>query len=106
MASTISVPFTIVEDGLDEAYPGPEGPTARVTFRCAWDDRFKLVADLIGGSVVVKPQGGLAAILRTFPFAYPPSPNLYCRSIESIKPFGKPKILPYPPANTWLARQQ
>lgn len=89
MASTISVPYAIVADsGISESNPR-EGASAKVKFKCAWDDRYQFVKDLMWSSVLAGP----GKVIRTFPFAYPPSPNLYCIAIDSVDMFGKPAII-------------
>jgi hypothetical protein len=97
MASVISVPYTILMDsGIVEGQP-PEGPFAVVKFKCATADRYQLVQDLVGTSV----KAG-NAIVRTYPFSYPPSPNLVCRAIESIEQRGL--AFPLPGGPVWVGR--
>src|SRR4051794_40952810 len=95
MAAVISVPYTILMDsGIVEGQP-KDGPFAVVKFKCLTADRYALVADLVGTSV----RSG-NAIVRTYPFGYPPSPNLICRSIESIEQRGP--ALPLPGGAFWV----
>lgn len=88
MASSISVPYKIdFEDGragVSETY-APGQPVATVTFTCLAGDHYQLIRDLIGYSVA----SGLS-IIRTYPFAYPPSPNLIATAIESVEFYGAP----------------
>jgi hypothetical protein len=81
MAATISVPFKVLaDDGIRESVDDTGGgPSATVRMRCLFEDHYQLVRDLMGTSVV---SGG--AIVRTPPFAYPASTNLFCTSIPEI----------------------
>jgi hypothetical protein len=85
MATTLSVPFTImVQDGIRERWAST-GPTATVKFKCLWTDRYRLAQELVGTSVAAGNQ-----IIRVVPFAYPTSPNLFCMPDLDIEPHGKP----------------
>jgi hypothetical protein len=88
MATTLTTPATIFADsGITEANP-PGEPSAVVKFKCAVDDRYALIKELLGSS-----SASGKTIVRTYPFQYPPSPNLICQSIESITAIGPPVIL-------------
>jgi hypothetical protein len=86
MASAISVPFQIacMQDtcGITESN-APGQPTATVKFTCLSSDHYTLIKDLLGFPVAA----GLA-IIRTYPFQYPPSPNLIATAIESVQFYG------------------
>lgn len=89
MASTISVPYTIIADeGITESYSPDDGPRATVRFKCLWSDHAQLARDLIGTSTSTG-----TSIIRVAPFQYPSNPYLYCRSISSVRPLGK-KLIP------------
>jgi hypothetical protein len=102
MAAIISVPVQIAQMGeqvgISEAYPAYREPQATVTFTCAASDRYQLIQDLVGTVVAA----GNSAI-RTYPYQYPPSPNLICTAIESVEFYGKPELLPGLTL-PWLAR--
>ncbi|MDR3632629.1 MAG: hypothetical protein P4L84_02265 [Isosphaeraceae bacterium] len=108
MAQTISVPFTVFWDsGLAESYDATAGATATVKFLCAWNDHYTLVQELTGtASYTVPSGGGAATIISDLPYQYPGSPNLYCRAINSIEPFGAPLLLSWLPKGAWLSRKQ
>lgn len=108
MADSISVPFAVMADsGLQEGWDAETGGWATVKFKCAWDDRIQLVKDLTGTASYTLPSGGGGPqLIAQFPYRYPGSPNLWCRAIESIVPFGRPKMLAWPPLNKWLAREE
>lgn len=92
MASLISVPCTILwNSGIVEGNP-MDGPYAVVRFKCLTTDRVQLVKDLMGTSVKVTGTTG-TAIVRTYPYTYPLSNNLICRSIDSIEMTGPPIVL-------------
>jgi hypothetical protein len=61
--------------GVQESWP-EEGPKAVVEYTCDWSSRYALMQGLRGGV-----YGGVAV----FPHAYPPSPNLYCKSIGQVR---------------------
>jgi hypothetical protein len=87
MATAITVPYTIAWDsgaGVSEAWPA-DGATATVRLKCLTSDRYQLARDLMGTTT----RSG-STYTRTPPFRYPPSPNLYCKSIESIQFLGPP----------------
>lgn len=85
MASQITVPFEIMWDsGITEANP-TDGAQAKMKFRCLWSDHYQLVKDLMWGGL----QAG-KSIVRIGPLPYPPSPNLWCKAIESVEPIGPP----------------
>jgi hypothetical protein len=56
-----------------------DGAQATVVFKCPWNERYAVVAGLLGG--VTSKNGVLS---RTPPATYPPSPNLFCTSITDI----------------------
>jgi hypothetical protein len=59
---------------------GEDGsPTASVHFKCSYADRYTLFRAMKGTSVKNGTQ-----IVRTIPYQYPPSPNLYCLSISDV----------------------
>ena len=68
------------DSAIVESVSQDGGPEANVVFRCAYGDRYTLARALLGTSVAVG-----RTIVRTLPFAYPPSPNLYCLAIPEIK---------------------
>lgn len=103
MASAISVPYAIacMQDtcGITEAN-APGAPTATVVFTCSSVNHYQLIRDLMGYSVAA----GLA-IIRTYPFQYPPSPNLIATAIESVSFYGK--WVPIPGVGLpWLWREK
>lgn len=104
MASVLSVPVTIAQmgnqTGISEAYPAYRQPSATVVFTCAASDRFQLLQDL-AGTVVASGNN----VIRTYPYQYPPSPNLICVAIQSIEFYGKPQLLPGL-SLPWLARSR
>lgn len=92
MASAISVPYEIDQRGNKSAFTesyAPGQPIANVTFTCDSVDHYQLIRDLIGYSTAA----GLT-IIRTYPFAYPPSPNLIATAIEDVEFYGKPVPIP------------
>ena len=89
MALTISVPYTIFADGGIKESNTQGNPTANVIMTCKQEDRYQLVQDLIG----VWTGSTVGNIARTYPFRYPPSPNLIVKSIDSIEFYGSPSIL-------------
>jgi hypothetical protein len=97
-----SVPFAVMADsGISESVDPQGGPSATVKFKVLWENHYQFVRDLIGTSVA---SG--AAIVRTVPFQYPASPNLYCLSIPSIEGHGKPFLSSFFPADgSWIARK-
>jgi len=54
-------------------------------FKCAWDDRFALALQLLGGV----SAGGATGVF-TLPAAHPDYPLARVRSIGAMKPFGRP----------------
>jgi hypothetical protein len=74
--------------GIVETWDPQNGATATIKFKCLWDDRYQLVQDLVGTWKGTPPS----SVIRVPPFRYPDSPNLFCSSIQSIEPFGKPTI--------------
>lgn len=106
--STITVPFTVMKDsGITENYDTQQGASATVTFRCLWDDHYTLVQELTGTATLRVSAGGTKpSIIAEYPCSYPGSPNLLCRKIDRVVPFGKPKILSWLPAGKWLAAQE
>src|SRR5579863_9036482 len=102
MASSLSVPYAIdmhvnSSEFQGDNIPGP--PTARITFTCFASDHYQLVKDLLGYPVAI---GGV--IVRTYPFQYPPSPNLICTAIESVEFFGRPTPVPNLGGVPWIWR--
>lgn len=55
------------------------GATAKVVFQCPYANRYLLIKALMGS---VSSSG--PSIIRNVPFAYPPSPNLVCTSVNNI----------------------
>ncbi len=89
-SGTITVPYTIMWDnGIIESNP-EDGPAAIVKFKCLWSDHYTLVQQLLGLVSGAPPHN----VTPTAPFAYPPSPNLWCTSVDSIEPLGRPYIIP------------
>jgi hypothetical protein len=81
---TAAVAFTDGDASIEESVPeGQDGPRVTVTFECAYADRYGLVRGLAGSAT-----GGAGSIVRVAPFAYPPSPNLYCIAVPSIRGVG------------------
>lgn len=99
----LSVPggYTIMHDqGIFESNT-EDGPMARVKYKVLnYDDRYSFVQQLLGIQT-----GSPTAFVYIGPYAYPPSPNLICTSVESVEPFGKPRIIPTL-GLPWLARKQ
>jgi hypothetical protein len=103
MATQISVPYTILTDsGIQEGNP-LEGAYAVVKFKCATSDRIQFVKDLMGTAVPVANKTAVS-IVRTYPFAYPFSPNLICRGIESIEQIGRPYFFGLLNGVPWVGR--
>jgi hypothetical protein len=69
-----------VEAGVTEESPADGGPTADVVFKCAYGSRYALVKALRG---YVTTSG--KSINYHPPYRYPPSPNLVCSSIGTIR---------------------
>lgn len=88
-SNTLSVPggWEILYDsgaGIEEANP-ETGPTATVQFHVKnAADRYSFVQQLLGYST-----GTGAGIVYYGPYEYPPSPNLICTAVPSIKSLGK-----------------
>lgn len=92
------VQFWVMSDsGIVEANPR-EGPVATVKLKCLTTDRYALIKGLVGSCTVAG-----STITRTYPFQYPPSPNLICRSIENIEMQGPPILLI--PNSAWMGKQ-
>ena len=72
-----------LRDGISESV-SPNGPKATVIYRCAWTDRYDLARELVGG------YGPDATGFSGFtpPHKYPPSPNMFCREVSSIRGLG------------------
>lgn len=89
---TPSVPYAIaaMKDtcGITETN-APGQPTATVDFTCDSANHYQLIRDLLGYPVAA----GLA-IIRTYPFQYPPSPNLIATAIESVEFYGAWTLVP------------
>jgi len=85
----LSVPggYQILYDsglGITEANP-ETGPTATVQYRLNnSSDRYSFVQQLLGYSTGTPPT-----ILYRGPYQYPPSPNLICTAVPSIRTMGK-----------------
>jgi hypothetical protein len=83
MANTLlinGVETTIVADsGVREAQP-ETGAEATVVFQCAYSRRYDLVRGLLPRAVATND-----IFVRTIPYPYPPSPNLYVHSISGIE---------------------
>lgn len=82
----ISVPYQIAcmqdQCGITETNE-PGQPKATVTFTCAASDHYQLIRQLLG-----YPVAAGYSIIRTYPFQYPPSPNLIATAIESVEFYG------------------
>lgn len=76
------VPCSVVPSSVDE-YETEKGAGVRLALHCAWDKRYRVVAAL-------RPTTTWTgnSIVRTPPFAYPDSPNLYAMRVPSIKGLG------------------
>jgi hypothetical protein len=92
-----ATPHAILWESIEESW-GDDGPAATVQYRCAWEDRYDLAVDLRGGYRT--SASGLFA--WNPPHRYPPSPNMYCLRLTSIRPDkavrrdgGASKWLPY-----------
>lgn len=72
--------------GISESWDS-SGPKATVVYRCAWEDRYDLARELMGGYPA--DAAGFAAYQP--PHRYPPSPNMWCTSISSIEGLGAKK---------------
>ena len=57
-----------------------DGPTADVTMRCYWADRFTVYKGLVGGAYKSGTQ-----VKYAWPFTYPDSPNLRCVGISNVR---------------------
>jgi hypothetical protein len=78
------VAFENGEAGVEESIPeGQDGPRVNVTFECDYASRYQFLKGLCGSS-----SGGPGGIVRVPPFAYPPSPNLFCIAVPSIRGVG------------------
>jgi hypothetical protein len=73
-------------DSVVESQSWGEGPRAVVRLTCPWNSRYAVLKGLAGSSTLAGKQ-----IVRTAPFQYPPSRNLYCTEIASITAIGKPQ---------------
>ncbi len=82
------VPVSVLErtsgEGIVESWPADSYATAIVIFKCAWVDRYRVVAGL-KGFIQQAPDG---FVNRYPPLAYPDSPNLYCIGIDQIQGEG------------------
>jgi hypothetical protein len=87
-----SVSYTIAQMnnqcGISESN-APGQPIATVDFCCLAADHYQLIRSLLGYPIAA----GLS-IIRTYPFQYPPSPNLIATAIESVEFYGKPTLVP------------
>lgn len=86
--NVLTVPggYSVMEDtGIIEANP-EQGPTASVRYKCLAQDRYSFVKQLLGQWNGTPPS----SFSYVGPFQYPPSPNLFCTSIDSIQFLGKP----------------
>lgn len=80
------------EDGFRESWSRQDGPKAEVTYDCAWEDRYALIRELIGGfSATATGFGSWVA-----PHAFPPSPNMVALAIAGIEGLGAAK-----PGSKW-----
>ena len=100
---SITVPFQIacMKDtcGITESNP-PGAPTATVVFTCDSSNHYQLVRDLLGYPIAA----GLE-IIRTYPFQYPPSPNLIATAIDGVEFYGP--WIPVPGVGLpWLWRKK
>lgn len=69
----------VADSGVREAQP-ETGAEATVVFQCPYHQRYDLVRGLLPKAVATND-----IFVRTIPFAYPPSPNLYCQAVPSIE---------------------
>jgi hypothetical protein len=84
--TALTVPYSVRwESGIWEAN-SEDGPTAVVKFQCLRSNVYTLVQQLLGLWTGTPPNN----IIYSGPFAYPPSPNLICTSVDSIEPLGRP----------------
>jgi hypothetical protein len=84
------------EDCIVEAIGEDNMPTATVRMKCPYNVRYTLFAALKGTSIAIG-----RAIVRTPPFAYPPSTNLSCHSITDVKMI-KPQTVGSGPLTGWV----
>jgi hypothetical protein len=87
-------------DTITESWTQDSGPQATVRFKCFWDDRYVFCQQLLGTWQGTPPN----TVHRTPPFRYPPSPNLFCMSIDKIEEHGKP-FIPFGMVLPWMARK-
>lgn len=81
----------VIDSGVRESQP-ESGAEATVVFQCTYSQRYDLVKGLLPRAYV---SG--TSIIRVKPYAYPPSPNLYCSAVSNIEGIG-----PYTDAAGWL----
>jgi hypothetical protein len=70
-------------EAVRESSPQNAGPRVSVRLKCSWAGRYTVWAGLLGSA-----SGGPGSIYRAAPFAYPPSPNLYCLAIPDSQGVG------------------
>ncbi len=72
------------DSGIEEMVPDFDGPVAKVRYKLNnYSDRYSFVSQLLGQWTGSFPSS----------YSYPPSPNLICTRVESIKPFGHPGLI-------------
>jgi hypothetical protein len=81
--------WIVFRDGLRETWSRDSGPTASVTYQCAYEDRFALARELMGYYTIGSGITKLTNFIE--PHRYPPSPNLVCLEIASIEGVGAKK---------------
>jgi hypothetical protein len=80
------ISYTVMHDqGITESIDPESGPQAQARLRCSWTDHYAFMQEWIGTS---KKVG--SAIVRSYPLAYPPAPNLRARAIAGVELLGKP----------------
>ena len=62
---------------------GPEGPEITIPYKCAWADRWNLVAALRGTCT-----GNITNFQRSAPYSLPGFPNLVCTSVGQFGYIG------------------
>lgn len=81
---TIRVPEGRTDGVIVEAVGYNQPPTAKLTFKCPWVDRYAVLLGLGGGVT-----GTAQRPVRIPPFLYPDSPNLRVISIDRMASHGK-----------------